>query len=137
MAAKAADIDPHGSTYRDVLNNIGGFGSCADRTASREGFIAVMAFFEKRAGGTLPRSTAGYWQEQDVQANPRDAYVHNIHGLARGLGLTDKQLDDFIAGPKMSNGLYSCLDDAPVAWLAKILNALRAMTKRKECKYDH
>ena len=53
-AARQAGIDPRKQedTYRLVLWNVGGFRSAADRSARRNGYIAVMAFFEELKFGS-------------------------------------------------------------------------------------
>lgn len=134
MAAKEAGIDPRADEdqYRLVLRNVGGFRSAADKTASREGFIAVMAFFEERAGGKLSRADAGYWQGQDAQFNPRDPLIWKIRQQAKQLGMTDGELDAFLASKHMSSGSYSRLADAPTRWLSKVLDGLRAIAHRKD-----
>ena len=86
---------------RMVQWNAGGFYSAADRTASREGFIAVMAVYEQRAGGRMPGCTPGYWQDEDRKANPSDGLRHLVRQAAAELGVDP---DRFIAGERMSRG---------------------------------
>jgi len=132
LAARQAGVDPKADedSYRTVLLNVGGFRSAADRTARREGFIAVMAFFEARAGGRLRRSTAGYWACEDAKANRRDPLIWRIRQEAVALGMSDA--DAFLAGPHCSGGRYQSLAEAPTRWLAKCLEALKAMRRRRE-----
>ena len=129
VAASAAGADE--AERRLVQQNVGGFYSAADKAVTREGFIAVMAFWEQRAGGTLDRFTEGYWQGQDAKANPTDAVIHRIRTEAAALGLTPEQLDAFAAGKHMSNGRYQRLDQMPAYWLRKCLQALVEIRRRR------
>ena len=129
-AAKAAGIPE--SMRREVQRKVGGFWSAKDRTASREGFIALMAFYEARAGGHLGGFTPGYWQGEDREANPGDSMRRRIRSEADALGLSPAKLDGFIAGPHMSNGLFAGLDEAQPYWLRKILEGLKAIRTRRE-----
>jgi len=117
---------------RTVQRNLGGFHSAADRTASRAGFIAVMAFYERLCGGTLHGCTAGYWQGQDAGENPTAALGYRVIQEARALGMDKASLDGFLAGPHMSSGLYATVEDAPAYWLRRCLEALKAMRARRE-----
>lgn len=116
---------------RLIQRNVGGFHSAADRTATREGLIAVMAFYEDRAGGRLPGFTEGYWQSQDKKANPTDRITWRCRKEARDLGLSAGQLDAFVAGPHMSRGAYATLADCPAYWLRKVLQALVEIHRRR------
>ena len=94
-AARQAGVDPRENedTYRLILWNCGGFRSAADKQAKRTGYIAVMAFFEEKAGGQLEGASPGYWTGQYDIANPRDAIIHKIEEEGAALGLTREQLD--------------------------------------------
>ena len=116
---------------RMIQRNVGGFHSAADTTTTREGFIAVMAFYESRAGGALRGFTRGYWQGQDAQANPTDALVHRVRQEAYRMGMSDRQLDLFIAGPHMSGGACESVETAPAYWLRRCLEALKAIGARR------
>ena len=132
-AAREAGIDSRTDedSYRLVLWNVGGFHSAADRTASRQGFIAVMAFFEQRAGGGLTGCTFDYWADEDAKANPRDPIIYRIKRIAAGLGMDDQGIEDFMESRHMSSGAYRRLEDAPTRWLVKLLEALKAMQRRR------
>lgn len=119
---------------RLVQRQIGGFHSAADRRAGREGFIAVMRFYEDRAGGRLPGCTAGYWAQQDDQANPTDALVHLCRKHAAALGMTVEQLDAFVAGEHMSRGACVDVETATAYWLRRLLEGLKAMARRKNIR---
>lgn len=116
---------------RLIQRNVGGFHSAADRTATREGFIAVMTFYEDRAGGRLDGFTAGYWRDEDASANPTDRITWRCRKEARDLGLSDGQLDAFVAGSHMSRGAYATLADCPAYWLRKVLQALVEIRRRR------
>jgi len=135
-AARQAGIDPRKNedTYRLVLRNVGGFHSAAAKRASREGFIAVMAFLEERAGGQLKGNTPGYWAGQDATANPRDPIIYRIRQTASKLGLSNEQIDAFLAGPHCSSGRYESLADAPTRWCVKVLEGLKQILARRDRK---
>ncbi len=87
VAARQAGIDEQ--QRRIIQRNIGGFHSAADKTASRQGFIACMGFYERRCGGALEGNTAGYWQGEDDRANPTDSLVFACRKLAGRMGLSN------------------------------------------------
>lgn len=117
--------------YETVIWHVGAFRSAADSTASRQGFIAVMAFLEERCDGCLRGNTSDYWRDQDRQHNPRDPIIHRIRQVAASLGMDDHGLDEFMAGKHMSGGWYSSLNAAPTRWLVKLLEGLKAMERRR------
>lgn len=129
-AARQAGLDRDG--YTMVIRNVGGFDSAADRTAGREGFIAAMAFFEARCGGRLAGNTPGYWAAEHARANPRDGLLYRIRQVAGALGMSPQALDEFLHGPHCSSGLYATLDEAPVRWLAKLLEGLKAIQRQRQ-----
>jgi hypothetical protein len=120
-----ADPDRH-----NIQRNIGGFFSAADRTATRQGFIAVMAFYESLAGGRLSGSQPGYWQGQDAQANPTDSLVYRIRREAAALGWTDEGTNTFLASTHMSSGACTDLASASAYWLRRTLQAMIQMRER-------
>ena len=128
-AARQAGLDR--DAYKLVIRNVGGFASAADKTANRYGFLAAMAFFEARCGGCLRGNTPGYWAAENGKANPRDPLVYRIREVAGELGMNAAALDDFLAGPHCSSGLYASLDEAPTRWLAKLLEGLKAIHKKR------
>jgi len=129
-AARAAGVND--VSRRTIQWNVGGFYSAADATCSREGFIAVMAFYETQyLQGCVPGFTAGYWARQDREANPTDAVLHRIEQLRAALGLPKDKLDEFIHGPHFTRGLYRGIDELPAVWLRKLLEALKAIARRK------
>lgn len=128
-AAREAGIEEW--ARREIQQRIGGFYSAADRSASREGYIAVMAFYESRCGGRLSHSSPGYWAGEDARANPTDALAHKAVALARGLGLSPEQLDDWIAGPHMSSGAAPNVQDASAYWLRRAIEGLKAIGRRR------
>ena len=115
---------------RSVQWHVGGFHSCSDRTAGRAGMIAVMAFYELRAGGSLRGCSPGYWQSEDARANRTDALVYACRREARAMGLSDRQLDAFVAGSHMSNGACADVATATAYWLRKLLDGLKAIRRR-------
>ena len=132
LAARAAGVDE--AARRLIQRNVGGFHSAADRTATRQGFIAVMAFYESRCAsgraGHLPGFTPGYWKGQDETANPTDAIVFRIRREAKALGLNQARLNAFLAGPHMSSGAYDDVTACPAYWLRKLLEGLKAIRRR-------
>jgi hypothetical protein len=115
---------------RIVQFNVGGFRSAAD-FVTREGFIAVLAFYERRAGGQLPGYSRGYWLAEDARANPTDAQVLLARRLAGQIGWTSDNLDSFVRGKKMTCGAYDGLEQLPGWWLNKVIEALKAIGKRQ------
>jgi len=119
---------------RLIQRNAGGFYSAADATVTREGFIAVMAFYEQFAGGDLGhlgfRFTAGYWRDEDLRANPLDPLRHRLRADAAAIGLSGESLDAFLAGEHMSCGACSGVDDASAYWLRRAIEACKAIRRR-------
>jgi len=115
---------------RLIQQNVGGFYSAADRTCSRQGFIAVMAFYEQRSGGPLRGFTPGYWSAEDRDANPADALRYRVRRMAAEMGLPADELDRFIAGKHMSSGACAGLDDAGAYWLRSTIEALKVIRRR-------
>lgn len=115
---------------RLVQQNVGGCYSAADRTWTRQGFIAVMAFWETHAGGTLPGFTREYWQGEDSRSNPTDALIYRVRREAAGLGWTDANTEAFLKGKHMSSGACERLADAPAYWLHRLLEAIKVMKRR-------
>jgi len=113
-----------------IQANVGGFTSAADPLASREGFVAVMAFYEDRAGGRLDGYSPGYWKQADRDATPADRLRWRVRRDAEALGLPAAQLDAFIAGPHMSNGGCTGVGDASAYWLGRTLEAIKAIDRR-------
>ena len=128
-AARQAGVNKE--QRRIVQYNLGGFWSAADAHASHEGFVAAMAHFERIAGGNLRGNTAGYWGEQDRRKNPTDRLLWKVRQLAKPLHFTEQQLDQLVAGPHGTNGAYGRLADLPACWLRNIIEALKAIAKRK------
>ena len=131
VAASAAGADE--AERRLVQQNVGGFYSAAE-PVTRQGFIAVMAFWEHKAGGTLASFTESYWQAEDAKANPTDAVIHRIRTEAAALGLGRQQLDAFAAGKHMSNGRYATVDQMPAYWLRRCLEGLKAIRRRRDSR---
>ena len=55
----------------------------------------------------------------------------SVYLAAETLGMDRPALDQFLAGPHCSSGLYPSLDEAPVRWLVKLLEGLKAMGRRR------
>jgi len=126
----ARRLDLPDDVRRMVQWNVGGFYSAADKTASRQGFIAAMAFYEARQDGWMPGYTPGYWGDEDAKANPADGLRYRCRRLAGELGMDSARLDAFIAGERMSRGGCDGIADAPAYWLRRCLEALKAMRAR-------
>lgn len=127
-AARQAGVDDN--DRRMIMRNVGGFSSCADKTITRQGFIAVMAFLEKMADGQLKGSQRDYWLSQDRAANPTDALVHRLRKEAGYIMMDDAALNAFLASPKMSSGRYTDITQCPIYWLRRCIEAVKAMAKR-------
>jgi hypothetical protein len=130
VAARAAGV--RDDEQRHIIQwNLGGFYSAADSTAGRYGFICVMAYYEDRCDGCLPRGTPKYWALERDRNSEGSAAQHAIRQEAAALGWTGEQLDRFVGGKHMTGGAFECLDDLPPYWLRKVREALKAMVKRK------
>lgn len=116
---------------RSVQRRLGGFYSAADRTATRWGFLAVMAFLERQAGGRLRGNTAGYWQEACEKERPEDALRFKARALGAELGMDGGDLDRFLASDRVSGGRARDLASAPRWALRKLVEALKAMRERQ------
>ncbi len=120
---------------RVIQQNIGGFYSSADQTASHAGFAAVMAHYEAKAGGKLDYYTAGYWKGQagkaDGQHGDTSRLLWRIRKEAERLNWEyPGDVEAFLASDHMSCGQYTSVDDCPVYWLTRTLDAMLAMIKR-------
>jgi hypothetical protein len=116
---------------RMIHRNVGGFESAADKRITREGFIAVMAFYEVKSNGRLSGFTEWYWRDQDRLANPLDALRHRLRTDAYAMiGWRGDKLDAFIAGPHMSSGDCECVNDASAYWLRRCIEAVKAIYRR-------
>ena len=136
VAAKEAGVDE--PARRVIQRNVGGFYSAADKTATHEGFAAVMAHYEHLAGKQLARFSAGYWRDAD-QANrrkaeggpaPTDRLKWRIAREAEAMGMTNDDVDRFLSSDKMSSGLFLTVADADAYWLNRLLQSLIEMRKR-------
>lgn len=123
---------------RIIQRNVGGFHSSADPTASHEGFAAVMAFYEGRAGGHLRGYSRGYWagqhaaNEAAVPGGPTHRLLDRVDREAERLGWDRERVDGFLAGPHCSGGAAIDVEHASPYWLGKLIDALRAMADRNE-----
>jgi len=129
-AARMAGVSE--ADRRLIQRNIGGFHSAADLTATRYGFICVMAHYEEMCAGRLGHNTLGYWAGEARRAEPEDALRYAIRREAERLGWRDEQVDRFLASEHMSSGQYRRVRDAPSYWLHRLLSALKAMLAREE-----
>jgi hypothetical protein len=116
---------------RSVQRRLGGFYSAADKTATRWGFLAVMAFFETQAGGRLRGNTAGYWQRAYEKEDPESALRYKARALGADLGMDAGDLDRFVASDRVSGGRARGLATAPRWALRKLVEALKAMRERQ------
>jgi len=120
-----------------IQRNIGGFHSAADRTASHDGFAAVMAFYEDRAGGCLHGNTAGYWAAAHARNEARDGdgspdrLTWRIRRTAEQLGWTELDVEAFLASEHCSSGRFVRLADANAYWLRRCLDGLQAIARRR------
>jgi len=118
---------------RAVQQRIGGFYSAADKTASRLGFIACMAWYEtelEKLGKQLAR-TRTYWRDELAKAVPGDGLRYRVRQLAKDLGWDDDRLDAWIAGEHMSKGAAADVRTANIYWLRKAVDGLAAMARRQ------
>ena len=116
---------------RSVQRRLGGFYSAADRTATRHGFLAVMAFLEGQAGGRLRGNTHGYWQAAYEKEDPESALRYKARALGADLGMDPGDLDRFVASDRVSGGRAADLASAPRWALRKLVEALKAMRERQ------
>ena len=116
---------------RTIQRRIGGFHSAADRTATRQGFIAVMAFYERIDGGKLTGFTPDYWRAEDAKAAPEDTLLFAVRRQARLMGWTEAELNRFLASAHVTGGELTEIATAPVYWLTRVLEALKAIARRK------
>ncbi|NLF31597.1 MAG: hypothetical protein GX591_12010 [Planctomycetes bacterium] len=119
---------------RVVQINIGGFPSAASPKASRQGFIAVMAWYETelaKVGRQLAR-TPTYWRDELKRA-PTAALLYRLRRLAGDLRWSEAALLAFVTGPHMANldGVER-LDAVSTYWLGRAIDALAAMMKRQK-----
>lgn len=112
---------------RLIQRNVGGFHSSADKTATHEGLAAVMAFYERTAGGCLRGYTRDYWAKADAVKNPTDRLLWRVRRQAAELGITAAQLDAFVAGDHFTRGTFARVEDLPATWLRKLVEALKAI----------
>lgn len=129
-AARQAGVND--DQRRVIQRNVGGFHSAADLTATRYGYVQVMAVLEEFAGGTLRGNTPGYWLAEARAAQPDDALRFAIRRQQRLLGWSDEQLDAFVASDHMSSGACASVGAAGRYWLHRLLDALKAMRSRQE-----
>jgi hypothetical protein len=115
---------------RLVQRNIGGQHSAGDSGWTRDGFIAVMAFYEQRCGGKLDGSDAGYWARQEAACTPADAIIHRIRQQGDAMGWRPDEIERFLAGPHCSRGAYTQLAGTPTYWLTRLLEAMKAIGRR-------
>lgn len=121
---------------RVIQRNVGGFHSAADTTASHEGFCAVMAFYEGRAGGTLDGFTAGYWQAAHQRneaggGHSTERLARRIRLLAAEMGWTLGDAEALLVSDHCSSGQAKRLDEAPAYWLSRLLDAMKAIAARQ------
>jgi len=112
--------------------NIGGTYSAADRTWTRQGFIAVMAFYEDACEGQLINSDPGYWRAESDKASPTDTLLYKVSQLRERLGWTAQRLDTFVASNHLTSGRYARVADAPAYWLRRLIEALKAILSRED-----
>ena len=118
---------------RVIQRTVGGFYSSADATATREGFVSVMAFYEDRSGGRLDGFSQGYWadaRDKNERGEQTDRLTWRIAREAEALGWSADQVDAFLAGRHMSSGKCRGVADAPAYWLSRLLEALIRMNAR-------
>jgi hypothetical protein len=128
----ARQVGLNDAQRRILQRQVGGFYSAADSTATRHGFIAVMAALEEMAfsRGLKWPWTVSYWRDQRRAARPNDALVYAVRREARRLGLAEDQVVRFLSGPHMSGGVAADLESAPAYWLIRLLEALKAIRRR-------
>jgi hypothetical protein len=117
---------------RMLQKSRGGFESAAAEGWTRQGFIRVMAALETLCQGQVRGCSPGYWRDQERQATPGDGLRWRITQLAGELGFSSDQLDAFLSSRHMSGGKFLHLADAPVYWLTRLLDALKAIQSRRK-----
>lgn len=129
MAAKQAGITD--AQRRTVMRTLAGVDTCTSPAWGRYDYQRVMAQLEDLAGGDLDGYTPHYWRRQADGGAPLDAMLHRVRQVARRLGWSDGDLDRFVASGHCTSGMYRTLEDLPVYWLARCLEALQAMLRRQ------
>ena len=118
-----------------IQRTVGEFESAADAAATHEGFVAVMAHYEGRNGGSLNHYTPGYWaaahaKNQREGGDPqRKRFV--ILERAADIGWSRSDVEAFLIGPHMADGKVLSLDAASAYWLDRCLTAITAMAARR------
>jgi len=124
---------------KTIQRNVGGFTSAADRDATHEGFAAVMAHYERTAGGELPSFTPGFWAAAHGR-NEREGggtagrLRYAIGRQAANMGWTPNDVDEFLAGKHCSDGKCQSTEDVTAYWLSRCLNGMRAIAERSTLK---
>jgi len=137
LISRMIDGEVSEADRRLIQQNIGGFYSAADRTASRVGFLRCMATFEWRCGGALPWGTHHYWRQAADEADPLDGLRWRIDRMAESLGWSAGDVDAFLASDHMTSGRYGSVREAPRYWLSRLLDALKAIHARATAQEAH
>ena len=120
---------------RTIQRTVGGFESAADRKASHEGFAAVMAFYEDRAGGALESYTKGYWAAASRRhadgGGATDRLIHRIRRQADARGWSEVDVERFLASKHCSSGKHLSLASASTYWLSRCLDGMTAIHGRR------
>jgi hypothetical protein len=116
--------------YLMVLQGVAGVRSSTDPAFSRDSFQRVMAFFEAENEGVLPGFTAGYWRAQVRQSDPGDSLRHACCAAGASMGWSPAQVDAFMASRQCSGGRFQSLRAAPIYWLSRCLDGLKAIRSR-------
>lgn len=121
---------------RTIQRNIGGFESAADKSASHEGFVAVMAFYEDRGGGCLAGYTDGFWtQANEKNVNSGGGNDDRLRWLIRqqaaSMSWEENECDIFMASKHCSSGAYQTIGEANRYWLSRCLDGMRAIAGRQ------
>jgi len=118
-----------------IQRTVGGFESAADAAATHEGFAAVMAHYEGRNGGSLPRYTPGYWkashERNEREGGDPQRLRHVIVERAADMGWSRSDVEAFLVGPHVSGGKVASLATASAYWLDRCLTAITAIAARK------
>ncbi|MBE3096981.1 MAG: hypothetical protein IMZ44_07605 [Planctomycetes bacterium] len=142
LAAKAAGLS---TEHRHMVQAsiLGVESLTAD--VDRHKFIRLMAYFEEHTadevldggefavgGGRCPGFSPGYWAAEAARSNPASAILYKVRAEGRRLGMGDEDLDRFLASDRCSSGRESRITQAPVGWLVRLLEALKAIRQREE-----
>lgn len=133
LAAKAAGLsEEHRHMVQAAILGVESLTADVDRHK----FIRLMAYHEAHANGRCPGFSAGYWAAEAARSSPASALLYKVRDEGRRLGMTDADLDRFLASDRCSSGRCASVASATVGWLVRLVEALKAMADRRQFDAD-